>query len=154
MNSQIFAPLGVMSIRAGDPPAGATVASGYRDSGPNALSALPGTRDIWATASGLAEFSTLLHSGQLLPPPALALLSAAHYPMPHEFGPVTTSSYGYGMYSAVVDSKLALLHPGDNPGFRTLVVWFPEPQACIALLSNEETTDPLPVLRSLLPHVP
>ncbi|WP_020519417.1 serine hydrolase domain-containing protein [Catelliglobosispora koreensis] len=157
VNSQIFAPLGVASILAGDPPAGATVASGYRDGEPietNALSALPGTRDIWATASGLAEFSTLLHSGQLLSPPTLALLGAAHYPMPRQFGLVTTSSYGYGLYSAVVDGKAALLHPGDNPGFRTLVVWFPEPRACIALLSNEETTDPLSVLRSLLRYVP
>jgi CubicO group peptidase (beta-lactamase class C family) len=154
LNTQIFAALAAPSITAGDPPADRPIAQGYRDRQPvptNDLTSLPGTRDVWATAAGLADFVTRLHSSTL---PGVRELAAGHVPMVTDDDGITTEAYGYGLYTGTVDGRRAYLHPGDNPGFQTLSVYFPEQRASIAILANEETTDPLPILHDLVKLVP
>ncbi|MEV0273421.1 serine hydrolase domain-containing protein [Hamadaea sp. NPDC050747] len=150
LNAHVFAPLGATAITAGDPPVGRTIAQGHRDGRPvptNDLTSLPGTRDVWATAAGLADFVTRLHTSAL---PGVHELAAGHVPMITDEDGITTESYGYGLYTGTVYGKAAYLHPGDNPGFQTLSVWFPEQRASIAILANEESTDPLPILHDLV----
>ncbi|MEV6967779.1 serine hydrolase domain-containing protein [Hamadaea sp. NPDC051192] len=153
LNAYVFAALGATAITAGDPPAGRTIAQGHRDGQPvptNDLTSLPGTRDVWATAAGLADFTTRLHTSTLRGVRDLI----GHVAMVTDEDSITTESYGYGLYAGTVDGKAAYLHPGDNPGFQTLSVWFPEQRASIAILANEETTDPLPILHDLVRLVP
>ncbi|NUR71670.1 MAG: beta-lactamase family protein [Hamadaea sp.] len=154
LNHEVFAVLGATAITAGEPPADRPIAEGHRDGRPvptNDLTGLPGTRDVWATAAGLADFVTRLHTSDLQ---GVRDLAAGHVPMVTDEDGITTESYGYGLYAGTVDGRRAYLHPGDNPGFQTLSVWFPELRASIAILANEESTDPLPVLHALAARLP
>jgi hypothetical protein len=45
----------------------------------------------------------------------------------------------------------AYLHPGDNPGYQSLVVWLPGQAACVAVLANDEAADTEALLRHLVP---
>jgi hypothetical protein len=43
-----------------------------------------------------------------------------------------------------------IYHPGDNAGFRAVNAWFPRDEVRMVLLSNEEATAALPILRGLI----
>jgi hypothetical protein len=117
-----------------------TVARGQRDGAPITewdLAVLPGTGDIWSTVGDLTRFAWLLDRDVLsrMWVPQVAL------PSPSD----GLTHYGYGMY---VGPDLAP-HPGDNPGFRSVLVW-QRSGGFAAVLSNDETApDPWTVLHSI-----
>jgi hypothetical protein len=79
----------------------------------------------------------------------------AHTPLPDGQGTsdgwVTCDGYGYGQFIGRVAGNTAYLHPGDNPGYKSLAVWLPEPAACVVILVNDEAAAPEALLRQPVP---
>lgn len=138
--------LDLRSTAAGEPKA-ATAAQGYRAGervDPWQLHSMPGTGDIWSSATDLLRFLTALHSGALLPPPAQQTFRELRVPLPNT-SPATdairTSAYGCGSFFGTIHGADARLHPGDNPGYLSLAAWLPESRTVVVALSNDETSD-------------
>jgi CubicO group peptidase (beta-lactamase class C family) len=100
-----LSPLNLTQTTVGGIPAGA--ARGYRDGQPVKpleMDAMPGTGDIWSTASDLTRFTAALHSGQLVSASSLRAMCTAHAALDDsdEGEPrLITTGYGYGMYIGV-----------------------------------------------------
>ena len=152
---RILSPLGLTQTTVGGAPARA--ARGYRDGQPVApwdLGAMPGTGDIWSTAGDLTRFTAALHSGELIAASSLRAMCTAHAPLDddEEGEPrLTTTGYGYGMYTGVFAGRAAFYHPGDNPGYQSFACWIPDRAASIVILVNDEAASITGLLRQLLP---
>jgi CubicO group peptidase (beta-lactamase class C family) len=153
---RILSPLGLTHTTLGGTPA--VAAKGYRDGRPVPpwdLNAMAGTGDIWSTAGDLTRFTTALHSGELVSAESLDAMCTAHAHLDDddEGEPrLTTTGYGYGMYTGVFDGHPAQYHPGDNPGYQSLACWLPDHEASIVILVNDEGTASITsLLRQLLP---
>jgi len=154
----ILDPLGLTATSPGALPAGAVVARGYRDGQPVTpwpLGAMLGTGDICSTVGDLARFTTAVHSGSLIGPRSLQAMTTPHTPLPDGQGTsdgwVTCAGYGYGQFIGRIAGHAAHLHPGDNPGYQSLVVYLPDQAACVAVLVNDEAVDTEALLRQLVP---
>jgi hypothetical protein len=66
---------------------------------------------------------------------------------------ITTTGYGYGMYSGIFAGHAVFFHPGDNPGYQSLACWIPDQAASIVILVNDEAVSITRLLRQLLPAV-
>jgi hypothetical protein len=64
---------------------------------------------------------------------------------------LTTTGYGYGMFTGIFAGHAAWYHPGDNPGYRSMACWLPDRAASIVILVNDETASVPGLLRQLLP---
>ena len=83
------------------------------------LDAMPGTGDIWSTAGGLTRFTAALHSGELITASSLRAMRTAHVPLDDDDDGeprLTTTGYGYGMFTGIFAGRAAYYRPGDNPG--------------------------------------
>jgi CubicO group peptidase (beta-lactamase class C family) len=138
-------------------PTGAAFARGYRAGQPVPpwdLDAMPGTGDIWSTAGDLTRFTTALHSGALITAGSLRTMCTPHAPLDDDDAGqsrLTTSGYGYGMFTGTFGGHLAYYHPGDNPGYQSFAGWIPDQAASIVILANDESVSIEGTLRSLLP---
>jgi hypothetical protein len=57
--------------------------------------------------------------------------------------------YGYGWFTARCDGHRVVFHPGDQPGFTSMLVWAPEPDLVMALLAADEIDVGSIVLKAL-----
>jgi CubicO group peptidase (beta-lactamase class C family) len=152
---RILSPLQLSDTSLGATPAGA--ARGYRDAQPVApfdLSAMCGSGDIWSTASDLTRFTAALHGGELITTGSLRTMCTAHASIDDDDDGeprLTTTGYGYGMFSGIFAGHAVFFHPGDNPGFRSLACWIPDQAASIVILVNDEAVSITSLLRQLLP---
>lgn len=152
---RILAPLRLTRTTMGGAPDGA--ARGYRDGRPVPpwdLDAMPGTGDIWSTAGDLARFTAALHSGELVAAGSLRAMYTAHAALDDDDDGeprLTTTGYGYGMYTGIFAGHPACYHPGDNPGFQSFACWVPDRAASIVILANDEAVSITGLLRQLLP---
>jgi CubicO group peptidase (beta-lactamase class C family) len=152
---RILSPLKLTATTVGGAPGGA--ARGYKDGQPVApwdLGAMPGTGDIWSTAGDLTRFTVALHSGELIAASSLRAMCTAHAPLHdgEEGEPrLTTTGYGYGMFTGVFAGHAACYHPGDNPGYQSFAGWIPDRAASIVILVNDEAASITGLLRQLLP---
>lgn len=161
LTEQVLVPLGLAATSAGDAPAAATAARGYRNGqavAPWPLSTMPGTGDICSTVSDLARFTAAIHSGSLIRRRHFAeAMVTPHAPFPDGQGTsdgwVTAAGYGYGHYIGRIAGQTAYFHPGDNPGYQALAVWLPGQAVCAIILSNDEASDTEALLRQLIPIV-
>ena len=64
---------------------------------------------------------------------------------------LTTTGYGYGMFTGTFGGHAAYYHPGDNPGYLSLSGWVPDRAASIVILANDESVSGMGLLRQLLP---
>ena len=64
---------------------------------------------------------------------------------------LTTTGYGYGMYTGIFAGHAAYYHTGDNPGYQSLACWIPDRAASIVILVNDEAASMTGLLRQLLP---
>lgn len=64
---------------------------------------------------------------------------------------LTTTGYGYGMFTGNFAGHAAFYHPGDNPGYLSIACWIPDRAASIVILLNDEALDKTNLLRQLLP---
>jgi CubicO group peptidase (beta-lactamase class C family) len=152
---QILSPLQLTQTTVGGSPG--AVARGYKDGRPVApwdLDAMPGTGDIWSTAADLTRFTTALHRGELISASSLRAMCTVHAPLDDddEGEPrLTTTGYGYGLYTGIFAGHAACYHPGDNPGYQSFACWIPDQAASIVILVNDETASITGLLRQLLP---
>lgn len=149
VSDHILFPLGLTETTIGCPPTD-DVARGYRrgrlvPAWP--LDTMPGTGDIYCSASDLVRFVTALHEGALLSGQVQPLLHrlAVRQPVPnavasveHRRTHITTTHYCAGHFHGAVNGRLAYLHPGDNPGYQSLATWLPDANTVIVALSNDE----------------
>jgi CubicO group peptidase (beta-lactamase class C family) len=132
-------------------------ARGYHDHqpvGPWDLMAMPGTGDMWSTARDVTRFTTALHSGELVSADSLRAMCHAHAHLDDDDAGeprVTTTGYGYGMYTGIFGGSIAYYHTGDNPGYRSFAGWIPEHEASIVILLNDDASSITELLRQLLP---
>jgi len=152
---RILSPMKLTGTTVGGAPGAA--ARGYKDGQPVApwdLDAMPGTGDIWSTASDLSRFTAALHSGELIAPGSLRAMCTAFAPIDDddEGEPrLTTTGYGYGMYTGIFAGHAACYHTGDNPGYLSFACWIPDRAASIVILANDEAVNMTGLLRQLLP---
>jgi CubicO group peptidase (beta-lactamase class C family) len=152
--TQILSPLRLTQTAVGTVPLGAAL--GYKAAQPVKpfdLNTMPGTGDIWSTSSDLTKFVAALHQGELVSPSSLRTMSTAHTGIEdHDEGDprLTTTGYGYGMYTGIFGRHAALYHSGDNPGYKSMACWLPDQAASIVILLNDEATDITSLLRQLL----
>jgi CubicO group peptidase (beta-lactamase class C family) len=115
---------------------------------------MPGTSDIWSTASDLARFTAVMHSGSLITLQSLHAMLTLYRPFPDDEdasdGWLTYDGYGYGLYIGRMAGQTACFHTGDNPGYRSLAVWLPHQAAAAVFLSNGESADTEALLRQLV----
>lgn len=79
ITERILSPLRLSQTTVGGAPDGA--ARGYKDGQPVApfdLDAMPGTGDIWSTASDLTRFTRALHGGELMAASSLGAMCSTH----------------------------------------------------------------------------
>lgn len=152
---KILSPLQLTQTTVGGIP-GAAV-RGYQGDQPVApwdLDAMPGTGDIWSTARDLTRFTAALHRGELIAATSLRAMCTAHAPLDDDDDgepPLTTTGYGYGMFTGMFAGHAAYYHPGDNPGYQSLACWIPDQAASIVILVNDEAANIPGLLRQLLP---
>jgi CubicO group peptidase (beta-lactamase class C family) len=153
---QILSPLQLTQTTVGGgAPAG--TARGYRDGQPVPpwdLDAMSGTGDIWSTTGDLTTFTAALHSGELVAASSLRAMCTAHAAIDDDDDgepPLTTTGYGYGMFTGIFAGQPSYYHPGDNPGYQTLACWLPDQAASIVILVNDEAASITGLLRQLLP---
>jgi CubicO group peptidase (beta-lactamase class C family) len=154
----IFAPLGLASTSAGDPPGGTGLARGYRAGEPTRsfeLSAVHlGAGDVWSTAGDLIRWDDALAAGELLSPDRRREMLTAHTPAggPAQDGDWTADGCGYGWFVGSAAGRRAYFHPGDNPGYQAFNAWLPDDEIRLAILVNEDTVDLDGLLGEILPR--
>ncbi len=152
---RILSPLRLTQTTVGGAPGGA--ARGYKDGQPVVpwdLDAMPGTGDIWSTAGDLTRFTAALHAGELIAASSLRAMCTAHALLDDdEEGepPLTTTGYGYGMFTGNFAGRAAWDPPGDHPGAQSLACCIPDRAASIVILVNDEAASITGLLRQLLP---
>jgi CubicO group peptidase (beta-lactamase class C family) len=152
---RILSPLKLTQTTVGGGPADA--ARGYRDGQPVSSwdpDAMPGTGGIWSTAGDLTRFTAALHSGELVSTRSLRAMCTAHARLDDDDGGeprLTTTGYGYGMYTGIFAGRAAYYHSGDDPGYQSFACWIPERAASIVILVNDEAASITGLLRQLIP---
>lgn len=155
LTERIISPLKLTQTTVGRTPSAA--ARGYRDGQPVPpwdLDAMPGTGDIWSTVGDLTRFTVALHSGELVSASSLHAMCTPYAALDDdEDGEprLTTTGYGYGMYTGIFAGHAACYHSGDNPGYQSLACWIPDQAASIVILVNDEAASITGLLRQLLP---
>ena len=153
VTDRILTPLALTETTVGGSPP-ELAARGYRDGAPVTpfdLAAMTGTGDIWSTASDLTRFTAAVHTRTLITNVSVHAMLTPHAPIEDDDEILITTGYGYGMFTGIFAGQPAYYHPGDNPGYRSFAGWFPERAASIVVLSNDEGTDAIDLLRELLP---
>lgn len=143
---QICTPLGLDTITAAKPADPIVGHNGGVPVPPWDTDLMAGTGDIWSTAADLARWTTALHHGDLLDP---AQLVGPYAALPAQEGWLAPAGYGYGLFTGTMAGRPVVFHPGDNPGFLAAGVWLPAHDVSIAVLTNDETTDVVHVVRQL-----
>jgi CubicO group peptidase (beta-lactamase class C family) len=158
LTEQIFTPLGLESITAGEMPKNA--ARGHRNGVPVRSwdhSTMAGVGEVWCTAADLARYTTAIHNGRLLSEASREKLVRPHTPLrgkaANSSNWLISTSYAYGLFVGTINGSPALFHTGDNPGYRSVNVWLPDHDAGIAVLTNDETVDLEHLVKQLHPLI-
>jgi CubicO group peptidase (beta-lactamase class C family) len=153
VTERILAPLGVTATAVGGRPDD-LAARGHQDGQPVApfdLDTMPGTGDLWSTAADLTRFTIALHTGELIADGSLRAMLTPHAPLDDDDGDLTTTGYGYGMFTGTFAGHAAYYHPGDNPGYLSFAGWIPDRSASVVILANDASVEMVDLLRRLLP---
>lgn len=112
---------------------------------------IPGTGDLWTTVGDLLTLSRALRGGDVLSSAAASQLWTPHSTLASPPGEdvVVIHAYGYGTFLGVIGGSPARIHPGDNPGYQSLLAYVPEHDLDIAVLCNEEAPSVTQALRQL-----
>ena len=74
-----------------------------------------------------------------------------HAPIEDDDEDLTTTGYGYGMFTGTFAGHAAYYHPGDNPGYRSFSAWLPDQAASLVVLANDDGVRVTDLLKELLP---
>lgn len=155
LRSEIFSPLGMYATSSGPEPTGRRTAHGHHDGSPVAgldLAALPGTGDVWSTATDLARYSSALRAGELLTSRTRQALTAPHAPLgveAYSLDWIGAHSYGYGNFTGSLAGRPAAFHPGDNPGYQSFSASIPDADTSIVVLLNDDVPDLREIVHTL-----
>ena len=126
-------------------PAGpAGIALGHRHgeliSVPEGFTQIPGTGDVWSTVDDLVALSQALRTGAVLGEDVAAQLWTHHATIGRSGTdePVVNEGYGYGTFLGQVKGRPARIHPGDNPGYQSLLAYLPDTDLDLVVLCNED----------------
>jgi CubicO group peptidase (beta-lactamase class C family) len=154
--NRIFAPLGMTSASAGDPPGGPGMARGYNGGEPVPSFDLAtvglGAGDIWCTAADLLRWDESISHGELLPAGLQKEMLTPHTltgTVPSREG-WSFTGYGYGWQIGTVAGRPAYFHTGDNSGYLAVNAWLPDEQITLAVLANDQASDILQATDDLL----
>jgi CubicO group peptidase (beta-lactamase class C family) len=142
LSDRILRPLGLTRTVSGSRPD--DVIQGHHDGEPIPswdLTSVIGSGDMCSTAEDLMTYAQALGSGAVVSADSLALMRTRHIafaePDRSPDGRLDVTGYGYGHYVGTFDGRPAVLHTGDNPGYRSLVGWLGESMHIVAL-SNDD----------------
>jgi CubicO group peptidase (beta-lactamase class C family) len=155
LGERLFAPLGMTSTSAGQPPA-TGAAYGYngdqRVDSPE-FAGVPGPGDIWSTVDDLARYTAAFNNGRILEPSSRDAMCAPHAQVsgkPDIPDLLVTEQYGYGYELGAVGGRPSRFHTGSNPGYRALHAWLPDHDSTIVLLTNDETAPAEQLIRHVI----
>ncbi|MFW2341286.1 serine hydrolase domain-containing protein [Brevundimonas sp.] len=109
------------------------------------VSIIPGAGALSSTVDDLLAWTWALHRGGLLSPEAHAALIADHAPVdtPDERRGGPRRHWGYGLFSRSLGRQvepafddIQIYHTGSWSGFRNMVVWQPDAEIVVIVLSN------------------
>jgi CubicO group peptidase (beta-lactamase class C family) len=111
-----------------------------------------GAGDVWSTVGDLARWDRALASGEILGDGSRQAMLSVQAPIDSGGdGLVRTEGYGYGCFiGRLPDGRRVFYHTGDNDGFVAINAWFPDDDVRLAVVSNEETTDLMGLVREAL----
>ena len=152
----VFRPANLLATTSGQYPAVPTgVALGHRHGElitvPEGFTQIPGTGDLWTTVDDLIALSQALRTGAVLREDVAAKLwtPQATTERSREDGPVVNHAYGYGTFLGHVKARPGRIHPGDNPGYQSLLAYLPDDNLDLVVLCNEDTPSVNAALGSL-----
>ena len=141
----VLGPAGLRATTSGQHPApDAGVATGHRHGEPvephPGFTAIPGTGDLWTTVADLVTLHQALRRGDVVSPASAARLWTPYAVVdgPASAGPVAVREYGYGTFLGEVRARPARIHPGDNPGYQSLLAHLPEDDLDVVVLCDAE----------------
>lgn len=138
----IFEPVGLSDTFVGMPAADVVrVAEPYRGGAMTPSFELNsigmGAGDVWSTTHDLVRWDSALAAGEFLSEKSRELTFTPHARTDRRF----EESYGYGWQLGKINGHQARFHSGGNAGFSTYNAWFPDLDAYLIVLSNDDTTD-------------
>ncbi len=126
VTDNLFRPLGMTGTSSGLFPESGR-AEGIAEGRPvvpsPALTALPGTGDLWTTAGDLLRYADAVSTGAVLAEEPWDLMSSPHALVeePTADGGLTRTAYGFGTFIGTLDGEPARFHTGDNPGYVSIL---------------------------------
>jgi len=97
-----------------------------------------GTGDIWSTTGDLARWPCAISRTAILSPATRQQMLTRQAAVAASDDGFTDVGYGYGWHTARCAGIRVVFHGGDQPGFTSLLVWAPEPDVTLAVLSADE----------------
>jgi CubicO group peptidase (beta-lactamase class C family) len=153
LTREIFEPLAMAASFAGNGGGEPGLAAGHR-AGTRVASSFEldtvgmGAGDVWSTVGDLARWDRAVASGRILAGPSRRAMLTVQAPIDPRDGLIRTEGYGYGCFIGRDSGGRRLIyHTGDNAGFVAVNVWFPEDDVRLVVVSNEETTDLMAIIR-------
>jgi CubicO group peptidase (beta-lactamase class C family) len=150
---EIFEPLTMAASFAGNGGGEPRLAAGHR-AGTRVASTFEldtvgmGAGDVWSTVGDLARWDRAVASGRILSEPSRRAMLTVQAPIDAPDGVIRTEGYGYGCFiGRDSGGRRVIYHTGDNAGFVAVNVWLPDDDVRLVVVSNEETTDLLAILR-------
>lgn len=141
LRERIFVPLGMTATTTGEDPSSGW-ARGYRAGervDVSMYTRLTGAGDMWSTVDDLARWTEAFAADRVVSAASRELMCAPHVPRGTGDGPVRHEAYGYGLFTGDIAGEAAFFHPGDNPGYRSLLAWLPARRTTVAVLTNDES---------------
>jgi CubicO group peptidase (beta-lactamase class C family) len=152
----IFEPLAMGASFAGNGDGEPELAAGHR-AGTRVTSSFEldtvgmGAGDVWSTVGDLARWDRAVASGRILAESSRRAMFTIQAPIDAPDRLIRTDGYGYGCYiGRDSGGRRVIYHTGDNAGFVAVNAWFPDDDVRLAVVSNEETTDLMAILRQAL----
>jgi CubicO group peptidase (beta-lactamase class C family) len=150
---EIFEPLAMVASFAGNGDGEPELAAGHR-AGTQVASSFEldtvgmGAGDVWSTVGDLARWDRAVASGRILAESSRRAMLAVQAPIDAPDGLIRTAGYGYGCFiGRDSGGRRVIYHTGDNAGFVAVNVWFPDDDVRLVVVSNEETTDLMAIIR-------
>jgi CubicO group peptidase (beta-lactamase class C family) len=152
---EIFEPLAMVASFAGNGDGEPGLAAGHQAGGRVASFELDtvglGAGDVWSTVGDLARWDRAVASGRILAESARRAMLAVQASIDERDEVIRTEGYGYGCFvGRDSGGRRVIYHTGDNAGFVAVNVWFPDDDVRLVVVSNEETTDLMAIIRPAL----
>ncbi len=152
LEANILQPLQMRHTAAVSPASGATAARGSAAGRPVQsweLSNSLGAGDVWSTTEDLARWPRALASPTLLTAESRTMVFDPLAAIAAEQDGLTDLAYACGWYTGRLDGHRLIVHPGDMPGFTSLLAWAPEQDIVLVILAADAVEIGSPAIAAL-----